>query len=111
MAETGPLLFGSDPVDGGLLCLLPGEVGEAGREDYLMARYCVHAGGKIEILECQFWVTGTGTLHVQTDDGHIREWDMDDWSVVHPLYHKVKGCPNSPKETECQKDDTPPLLD
>lgn len=77
-----------------------------------MARMCVHAGDKIEIVDCQFWVDEIGTLHVETRFGCSAEYDMDNWKVVHPLYDKVRGCPNSPRGKICtgNTDDVPPTL-
>lgn len=74
-----------------------------------MPKYCVHAGGEVQVLDCEYSVDQTGCLHL---DLLFREavYNVDDWSVVHPLYVKVKGCPNAPAKEEKCSDDTVPLL-
>lgn len=77
-----------------------------------MARYCVHAGGEIQVLDCTYSIDPTGCLHL---DLITRKavYNTDEWELIHPLYVKVGGCPNAPKEEGCtgKDDDTPPLLD
>lgn len=69
-----------------------------------MTRYCVHHKNGIDVIEAESYIVdSTGTLSLSFYDGEKGPYDVatfntEEWKLIHPLYVKVSGCPNSPKE-------------